>query len=399
MGQNTPTGRLGSTCHPREYNIKSPVHTHQNRMGVTERKNRHLLEVTRNMMMSMNVPKYLWGQAVLTATYLINRMPSRVLNWKSPIEMLKGKNEDVLPLKTFGYVCFVQDNRPNVEKLDPKAVKCVFVGYLAIQKGYVCWSPIERRLFVSMDVTFRELEPYYSTQLASPFGDSLDTRGMRREGEDDSSIERRMMSVGDILCPLVESAVVPDHERTEPENGGTQAQGELRVYTRRRKQNEETAPTVPLVPSPLSLPPLTPETPTPSTSDSEYTGDMIPLSPPTLLSIRRTARSIIGVPSDRYGFSHNIAQFVSYSSISPVHGAFIAFLNIVSIPKCWQVAKDDPKWKAVMLKELEALDKNKTWELVLLPPGKKAVGCKWVFTVKQNLEGRVERYKARLVAK
>jgi Reverse transcriptase (RNA-dependent DNA polymerase) len=34
-----------------------------------------------------------------------------------------------------------------------------------------------------------------------------------------------------------------------------------------------------------------------------------------------------------------------------------------------------------------------------LPPGKKAVGCKWVFTVKQNPEGRVERYKARLMAK
>jgi hypothetical protein len=90
-------------------------------------------------------------------------MPSRVLDWKSPIEMLKGKNQDVIPLKTFGCVCFVQDNRPNVGKLDPKAVKCVFVGYSATQKKYVCWSPIEMRLFVSMDVTFRELEPYYST--------------------------------------------------------------------------------------------------------------------------------------------------------------------------------------------------------------------------------------------
>jgi hypothetical protein len=98
---------------------------------VAERKNRHPLEVIRSMMMSMNVPKHLWGQAVLTATYLINRMPSRVLDWKSPIKMLKGKYEDVLPLKTFGCVCFVRDNRPNVRKLDPKAVKCVFVGYSA----------------------------------------------------------------------------------------------------------------------------------------------------------------------------------------------------------------------------------------------------------------------------
>jgi hypothetical protein len=174
-----------------------------------------------------------------------------------------------------------------------------------------------------MNVTFREFEPYYSTQVASPFGDSLDTGGMRREGEDDSSSERRMVSVGDIFCPLVESAEVPDHGRTElenngtqarggeltePENGGTQAQGELRVYTRRIKQNEEAVPTVPLVPSPLSMPPLKPETSTPSTSDSEYTGDMIPLSPPTPLSIRRTSRSNAGVPPDRYGFPHDIAR-------------------------------------------------------------------------------------------
>jgi len=52
-----------------------------------------------------------------------------------------------------------------------------------------------------------------------------------------------------------------------------------------------------------------------------------------------------------------------------------------------------------MLEEFRALEKNKTWDLVKLPVGKKAVSCKWVFTVKQNPEGKVERYKARLVAR
>jgi hypothetical protein len=65
-----------------------------------------------------------------------------------------------------------------------------------------------------------------------------------------------------------------------------------------------TEPLVPIVPSPLSLPPLTPETPIKFTSDSEYTGDMIPLSPPpTPLSIRRISRINTGVPPDRYDFS------------------------------------------------------------------------------------------------
>jgi hypothetical protein len=50
-----------------------------------------------------------------------------------------------------------------------------------------------------------------------------------------------------------------------------------------------------------------------------------------------------------------------------------------------------------MLEELRALKKNKTWDFVKLPPGKKAMSYKWVFTVEQNPEGKVERYKARLV--
>jgi hypothetical protein len=72
------------------------------------------------------------------------------------------------------------------------------------------------------------------------------------------------------------------------------------VYTRRGKQNEGIRPTVPpLVPSPLSLPSPTHETPTPSTTYSEYSGDMISLStPPDPLSIRRTTRINAGVPPD-----------------------------------------------------------------------------------------------------
>lgn len=48
---------------------------------------------------------------------------------------------------------------------------------------------------------------------------------------------------------------------------------------------------------------------------------------------------------------------------------------------------------------MQALEKNKTWELIDLPKGKKLMGCKWVFTVKYKSDGSMERYKARLVAK
>ena len=48
---------------------------------------------------------------------------------------------------------------------------------------------------------------------------------------------------------------------------------------------------------------------------------------------------------------------------------------------------------------MKALQRNATWDLVTLPTGKKTVGCRWVFAVKHNADGTIERYKARLVAK
>jgi hypothetical protein len=88
-------------------------------------------------------------------------MPSRVKGMKSPCEMLMGENTFLVPPKLFGCTCFVRDHRPSVGKLDPKAVKCIFIGYAYGKRGYKCWSPSERRTFVSMDVTFRESEPFY----------------------------------------------------------------------------------------------------------------------------------------------------------------------------------------------------------------------------------------------
>ena len=94
----------------------------------------------------------------------------------TPYEVLFRKNEFIVPLKVFGCTCFVRDHRPSVGKLNPRAVKCIFVGYSSVQKGYKCWSHSERHLFVSMDVTFRESEPFYGekTDLSSLFS-SLDS--------------------------------------------------------------------------------------------------------------------------------------------------------------------------------------------------------------------------------
>jgi len=94
-----------------------------------------------------------------------------------------------------------------------------------------------------------------------------------------------------------------------------------------------------------------------------------------------------------------LSNFVSYHNLSPPFYAFTSQLSSVEIPKNVQDALSVPEWKAAVLEEMNALEKNQTWKVVNLPKGKSTVGCKWVFTVKYNSDGSLERYKARLVAK
>jgi Integrase core domain/GAG-pre-integrase domain/gag-polypeptide of LTR copia-type len=127
--------------------------------GVSERKNRHLLEVTRALLLQNNVPKIFWSDAILTATYLINRLPSPKLNNLSPLEILKNRKIDLEHIRVFGCICFVHIKR--TDKLDKNAVKTVFLGYSSTKKGYKCFDPEQNKLYISRDVVFMEHEPFF----------------------------------------------------------------------------------------------------------------------------------------------------------------------------------------------------------------------------------------------
>jgi histone deacetylase 1/2 len=61
-------------------------------------------------------------------------------------------------------------------------------------------------------------------------------------------------------------------------------------------------------------------------------------------------------------------------------------------PKNVKTALSEPKWRLAMQVEYKALVDNKTWTLVPLPPHRKAIGCKWIFRVKENPDGTVNKY-------
>jgi len=75
-------------------------------------------------------------------------------------------------------------------------------------------------------------------------------------------------------------------------------------------------------------------------------------------------------------------------------------LLLTNIKPCnaFQALKD-ANWATAMKQEYEALVNNHTWDLVSLPPARKVVGCKWLFRVKENPDGTVNKYMARLVTK
>jgi len=94
-----------------------------------------------------------------------------------------------------------------------------------------------------------------------------------------------------------------------------------------------------------------------------------------------------------------MSNYVSYKNLSPSFFALTSHLSSVEIPKNVQEALQVLEWKKAISEEMRVFKKNYTWEVMGLPKGKTTVGCKWVFTVKYNSDGSLERYKAQLVAK
>src|SRR5690606_22323231 len=76
--------------------------------------------------------------------------------------------------------------------------------------------------------------------------------------------------------------------------------------------------------------------------------------------------------------------------------------TLIPEPKSYHQAKSSAEWKEwqkAMDEELQSLKENQVWEVVPKPANRKIVDCKWVYKVKTDANGYLERYKARLVAR
>jgi len=314
----------------------------QNR--VAERKNRHLVETTRTLLIHGGVPQYFWGDAILSACYLINRMPSSVLENKIPHSiLLPHESLHLLPPKVFGSTCFVHNFSPGLDKLSARSHKCVFLGFTRSQKGYKYFSPLLNRYFIFADVTFTESSFYFKSS-SSPLMSSSNQTHIP------------------IVCDSHVMSNVPIESPPSPP---------LKVYSRRQTSQ--------------SLP-----------SDSPLVPDIPPSLAPTVepdlsVAIRK------GIRSTRNPSPHYTA--LSYHRLSQPFYACLSSISSVSIPKTVGDALAHPGLRQAMLDELSALQNSGTWKLISLPSGKSVVGCRWVFTIKVGPDGTIDHLKARLVAK
>ena len=331
-----------------------PYTSQQN--GVAERKHRHLLDMVRTLLLAMRVPQYLWCEAVLTATYLVNRLPSAALGGAIPLQRLTPAADLFsLPPRVFGCTAFVQDHTPGLSKLAPRAQKGVFVGYSRTQKGYRVYFPDRRQYVTSADVTFHEDVPYFPSI---------------QSGGDLSSPS---------LLPSVSATTVIDLPMIAPPSAITISLPEVSpplASLQSDPSSEQEPPSSPLSPVLATSPPPSPP---PPVSDLDLP-----------ISLRKGTRQCTQYP---------IAHHVSPACLSPSYQSFALAVLTESIPKSYIEALQVPAWKAAMDAEYAAFIQWETWTLVPRPLDANVVSCKWVYSLKYNPDGSIARYKARLVTR
>ncbi|UYV77008.1 hypothetical protein LAZ67_14002803 [Cordylochernes scorpioides] len=137
--------------------------------GVAERKNRSLMEMTRCMLFDSGLPQSLWAEAVTTANYLHNRIPSKATD-KTPFELWTNRKPSLKHLKRFGCKAFAYIPKIKRNKLDSKVIEGIFLGYDDRSKGYRILHDTDN-ITISRSVKFIEKENGFhlaSTKTTSP---------------------------------------------------------------------------------------------------------------------------------------------------------------------------------------------------------------------------------------
>lgn len=143
------------------FNSHGIIHQHScpyspQKNGRVEIKHKHLFQLSQALMFQSGLPSHFWGYFILHATYIINRLPTVVLDLKTPYECLFKTKPNLKLLRTFGCLCFVSNLQPTKTKFNTRSFKCVFLGIAPNQKGYILYNLDLDTTVISKDVIFHE---------------------------------------------------------------------------------------------------------------------------------------------------------------------------------------------------------------------------------------------------
>lgn len=313
--------------------------------GVSERKNRTLMESARCMLLDAGLPHKYWGEAVMTANYIINRLPTSS-NESTPYELWTGNKPNLNEFVVFGSPCYTLLPKGRISKLEKRTTKGIMVGYSEISKGYRILDPKTDRISISRTVRFDEFSRECFRQMncyENKENEITVNLGETEEQEVDKSMDEDQINE-------VASNDVDVHESSETSESLESENSDM-------FENAE----------------------------SEVEADVV--SPKTVTRSGRILKK------------RHYEDYVTYKATSESDKESIneKLSDPVTVSEAMERG-DWPKWHEAMKKEYNSLMNNEVWVLVDPPVNKKLVKNKWVFNVKRTHTGET-KYKARLVAK
>jgi len=197
--------------------------------SIVERKHQHILNITRCLIFQSRLPKAFWCYVVLHSVFLINRILSPVIHNKSPYELLYNTAPCLSHIKVFGCLCFASTLEQNRHKLDPRARKCIFLGFKQGTKGYVVMDIQTREVFISRNVIS------YESSFCKPHNE-IDKAVIQEDDDltgityDDTHIQRETKKRTE-----EREIMIHDDLSILDEAGNFTEQEQLRRFTRTRK--------------------------------------------------------------------------------------------------------------------------------------------------------------------
>lgn len=337
-------------------------HTHRatpEQNGVVERINRRISEGATALLTESNLPPSFWGLAVLAYVHVMNRCPSRSRGDKTPYELFHKKKPSVKKFRVFGCAAYIHVQKEQRRALESHTQRCIFVGYPSERPGWMFWDPTTRKLVYSDSAVFDEREFPGTSQPKDPIPNLL------------PDIVETTQLPTDNEAPLDELAIlVAGRPITHPDTpNGAEYEPQLEGNQVHHNDGDDD-------------------------DDDDEGEDEINFARALATSTLKETTS-----ADESQPSSLITETIYIPLVDAVEYALSA---METEPRTLAEAMKRPdaeKYIECAIEEVKAHLENGTWKVVRLPKGKRAIGSRWVFKIKRNADGSVDRYKGRIVAK